>query len=550
MAKGPLAAALFGAAFFVWVHGPSVIDPSNVDWLMRSDWRFQFLGWQFFRQEPWSWPPGLINGYNRAPHGSAIGLTDSIPLVAFALKPLSAALPMPFQYLGAWLMICFALQGYFGALLVRVRSASAMHQVAGGALFVLLPTLLNRTVHSALCAQWLILWAIWVYVRHRPHHDAPFDHLVGIGVIAGLVHPYLAVMVLALEGALVVRVWLEAGWRGAARAADGAALALVGVGAGWWASGLFSLPADALAREGLTTFSMNLLGPVSPNQWSALLPEQRIGAGGQGFEGFQYMGAGALALIVVGLAVAALRTPSGSWRTMMPLLAVSLVLAAYALSPRVTSADRILLDYSTAWLERASVFRVTGRFFWPAAYTMLTLALGAVVSRLRPPMASVVLCAAVALQAIDLWPGFSSRRAIAHSPAAHRWSYPFTSPEWGAILSHYRHLALVLPPQCGTAPVTFEAAGYLASLHGLSVNTGEQSRWDDLAISDYCDEFRQRLTDGRFDDDTLYLLNRGYLGDVQKGEGLACGELDGVTWCATARSRAAWRARVPGPLHP
>ncbi|MGE3889444.1 MAG: hypothetical protein AB7H81_23685, partial [Vicinamibacterales bacterium] len=398
--------------------------------------------------------------------------------------------------------------------------------------------------------QWLILWAIWLYVRHRPRHDVPFGQLVGIGVIAGLVHPYLAIMVLALEGALVARVWLEDGWRSAARAADGAALALVGVGAGWWASGLFSLPASALAREGLTTFSMNLLGPVSPNQWSALLPEQRIGAGGQGFEGFQYMGAGVLALIVVGLAVAAWRTPSGGWRPAMPLLAVSLALAAYALSPRVTFADRILVEYSTPWLERASVFRVTGRFFWPAAYSLLALALGVVVSRLRPRPASAILCAAVVLQAIDLTPGLSSRRAVAHGPASHRWSYPFTSPEWGAILAHYRHLALVLPPQCGTTPVSFEAAGHLASLHGLSVNTGEQSRWDDQATSDYCAEFRQRLTEGRFDDDTLYLLNPTYLENVRKGDELACGELDGVVWCATARSHAPWRARAPRSSRP
>ena len=55
---GPLVGAGGGAALFLWVHGFTVVDPTRIAWLMRSDWRFQFLGWQFFRQEPWGWPPG------------------------------------------------------------------------------------------------------------------------------------------------------------------------------------------------------------------------------------------------------------------------------------------------------------------------------------------------------------------------------------------------------------------------------------------------------------------------------------------------------------
>ncbi|MEZ5287122.1 MAG: DUF6311 domain-containing protein [Vicinamibacterales bacterium] len=543
--NGPLAAAAFGAAFFVWVHGLDVLHPGHIDWLMRSDWRFQFLGWQYFRQEPWAWPPGLIAGYNRAPLGSAIGLTDSVPLMAFALKPLSGALPMPFQYIGAWLLLCFALHGALGALIVRLWSRSPVVQAMGGATFVLMPTLLNRTLHPALCAQWLVLWAILIYCSHRSGAPVRRLPLVACGAVAGLVHPYLAVMVLAIEVAFVARLALQDGWDAAARAADAAALALVAMACGWWASGLLSLPATALAREGLTVFSMNVLGPVSPSGWSAWLPEQPIGAAGQGFEGFQYLGAGVLALAALGTAFAVRRIPQRAWVAALPLAAVSVALALYALSPRVTLGGRVLVDYQAPWLEAwFGMLRVTGRFFWPAAYSLLALSLGAVLSTLRPTVGSLVVGAALVLQAADLHPGFAMRRADAHAPAARRWFYPFRSTAWDRILAPYAHLALILPPQCGATPVPFEAAAYLASLHGLSVNAGEQSRWDADQAGAYCDGFRAAIAARQFDRATLYLLYPPYRPHVLPGSTLFCGTLDGMQVCAEEATVSPWRALV------
>lgn len=119
-AIGPALGAALGAAFFLWIAGLRVVSPTQIAWVMQSDWRFQFLGWHFFRQEPWRWPPGLIEGYHHAPFGTAVGYTDSVPIAAFLLKPFHAWLPMPMQYLGIWPLIAFVLQGVFGALIARV----------------------------------------------------------------------------------------------------------------------------------------------------------------------------------------------------------------------------------------------------------------------------------------------------------------------------------------------------------------------------------------------------------------------------------------------
>ena len=76
------------------------------------------------------------------------------------LKPLGQWLPADFQYLGLWLLLCFTLQGALAARLVGRWVASPWVQVCGGALCVLLPTLLARVGHTALCSHWLILWAL------------------------------------------------------------------------------------------------------------------------------------------------------------------------------------------------------------------------------------------------------------------------------------------------------------------------------------------------------------------------------------------------------
>ena len=109
-----LAGFALGGLFFVTIAGWRLVSPMEIDWAMKFDWRIHFLGWHIFRGEPWAWPPGTLVGYYHAPAGTSIGYTDSLPLVAFLLKPISPLLPMPFQYLGLWLTACFALQGYWG----------------------------------------------------------------------------------------------------------------------------------------------------------------------------------------------------------------------------------------------------------------------------------------------------------------------------------------------------------------------------------------------------------------------------------------------------
>jgi hypothetical protein len=539
---GSLAGAVIGAAFFLWIAGTRALDPGEIGWMMRYDWPIHFFGWHFFRSEPWHWPPGLITTYY-APIGTSIGFTDSVPLAAFVLKPISRWLPGTFQYLGPWLLLCFVLQGAFGAALVRHWTSRVSIQAAGAAVFVLMPVLLIRIGHPALCAHWLLLWALGVALRVPPARYRPVEW-GGLGLAAGLVHPYLAVMTLGLLAAV-------AATSGSARVLRARAFVAGAVGtlAGWWASGLFSVSgAEALATEGLGHYSMNLLAPVSPVGWSLFLPDVPRAAAGQDYEGFQYLGLGVLLLVVTAMWLA--RQPAagvGAVMTGWPVAIVALAMAVYALSPRVTAGSLVLFDLTGPLTERFAVFRATGRFFWPMAYLIVAWSIAIVVARWPSRVALTALVTAVTMQLVDLHGAHVERRRSARDPAFYAWSHPMSSPVWSRVLPLYDHLVLYPPPQCGGSPVPYEPAAYLAGLHGLTLNAGGVARPDLAAQRQYCHDLGDRIRAGHIDDRTFYVMLPSEVDALRASAEppAVCGRIDEVSVCVTAASYQYWRALVP-----
>ncbi len=534
-----LFAALLGALFFIWIAGTAVLSPTETSWSLNGDWRVHFLGWHLFRHEPWHLPPGRIERYF-VPLGTSIGLTDSIPIAAFLMKPLSPWLPPAFQYLGLWLCLCFALQGAFTAWLMRLWTSNAVLQVLGAVCVILTPTLLMRTLHPALCAHWLLLWALRLYFRADRNERAPFLQTTALALVAGLIHPYLAVMVLVLLIALGLRVSIGDRVAGFVTVVMAVSATL----AGWWLSGLFTIGGESVAgAEGLRKYSMNLLAPITSTGWSSVLPEIPLGAEGQLWEGFQYFGVGLLLLLLAALVV---RLTHGQKLTIVlwPLALAVTLLAIYSLSPRVTFAHAAVVDITHPWIDRLSIFRATGRFFWPAAYLLLIAALAAVVSRLTPRLATVLLCVVIVVQCVDLRGAYASNRQTWRSDQIFAWRTLLPSPVWQRILPHYSHIVMFPPSYCGNAPPgAVEFFSYLAGMYGLSLNGGLVARFDETARRLACDQIVDTLRGGWVDDSRLYVGRQGEI-DLLRGvaqQPVVCGVVDRAVVCATTRSYEAWR---------
>lgn len=533
----PVCGGLIGALFNLIIGGTRLIDPREFSWLMKLDWRIHFLGWHLFRNEPWHWPPGRLDAYYHAPDGTAIAFTDSIPLVALLLKPFSAMLPMPFQYIGLWLFLGFVLQGVFGVLLTRIWTRNPLHQLLGAALFVTIPALLIRVGHPALSAHFILLWALWLYLRRMRGDDPSLAQHAALGSCAGLVHPYLAVMALALVAARVLRDRDRS-------ALAACATAIVACVAGWWAAGLFTVSgAENLASEGLGFYSMNILSPITPSGWSTFLPPLPVATAGQVYEGFQYFGFGLLLLIALAVVVAVIHARALSWISMLPIFMVCLLFAVYALSPRVTLGDRVVLDWTSPQLERWALFRATGRFFWPMAYLVVAVSIGVIVARLRLALGAAVLSGALLIQLADLRVAHAERRVTSRSEAFHAWGNAMPSAVWHDLLPFYKHIVIVPPRQCASAPLGFESPAYLAGLHGLTINSAEVARFDEAKRRRYCARITAEMLTGSVDDDSLYILDTVQAAALKAAarKPIACGAIDAAYVCVSAQSYAPWK---------
>src|SRR5687768_7137938 len=101
----PISCFLAVLIIYHFAYGFNTLIPTNIDWLMAvlHDWGTHYLGWHFFKNEPWQFPIGNVSNYY-APLGTNVGFTDSIPLLAIFFKLFASILPENFQYFGLWLL--------------------------------------------------------------------------------------------------------------------------------------------------------------------------------------------------------------------------------------------------------------------------------------------------------------------------------------------------------------------------------------------------------------------------------------------------------------
>jgi hypothetical protein len=531
----PVVAGLVGLLWFVRGHSFTAIDPTNVGWVLHGgDTATHLFGWLFFRGEPWQLPLGAYFGYLH-PVGSAVALTDSMPWIAFVLKPFSAWLPVDFQYIGAWMALCFSLQGVMGALLMRRFSSDAWCRAFGGVLIASSPALLWRTAHDTLVAHWLILGMLALYLRAPG--DARGARTVALALLLLLfsagIQPYLAVMVWILLLALVARMVIDHAlgrWSAAVIIAGSIAL----LSAAFAAIGVVGHGATTRAH-GFGHYSADLLTFVNSMGRSSFLPPLRQGPGQ--YEGFAYLGAGVLFLGAVTLVTAVRRRhpPVFAMARFVPLMTAVLVMAAYALSMHVTMGGRVVMDLRGLYgpvMFVTDAFRASGRFVWPLYYVLVLGVIVAIVRCLPRRHAIAALGVAGVLQVADLVPAIE-RVPTPPAPAIGVWSLAEGS---------YRHLVLY-PPQIlwvrscltqGRYPHDYYVAhAWRAYRLGLTVNSGYMSRANDEASSAYCGALTRRVGAREFSPDTIYVVAAPALPSFI-GPGMTCGRIDVYDVCVTS----------------
>ena len=254
-----LGGALLGVLVFVLVFGVSTLDVTNDAFCrggyIEKDIQQHYAGWLFHRQSSAGWPLCIARGINY-PDGLSVAYTDSIPLVAALLKPVANLVGGTFQYMGWFTLVCFALQGGFGALLAGLFLPGCAAPLAADLLFVTSPVLFERVFrHTSLGAQFFVLAALYFYFAARRKGQYASRGLFALNVLAVGIHPYFLPMTYAITLALLLEYALhnrQLAGPGLYLAANFSGTALLG-----WALGLLYGSAEA-------GFYLQVLAPVLP----------------------------------------------------------------------------------------------------------------------------------------------------------------------------------------------------------------------------------------------------------------------------------------------
>ena len=491
---------------FVWLTDGRILWPGSVSWLMWGDPATHYLGWEFFRRGPLTaWPPGASPLFGVG-YSSSVVYADAIPLLAVPLKFILAFTDVQFQYLGAWLLACFVLQGVFALKLLQRLGVSGPVLVPSALLFSIAPVFLYRMVtggygHIALAGHFLVLWALWLVL------DSRLSHLrwAAVLLVSLLVQFYLFVIVgYFYLVALCWSLWRqrrEQPWRVISLGVFGNCVGVVVVAylAGYFMGG-------STVADGFGQFRTDIVGLIdsSPNDfpgWSTVLPNPFNVDGTH--EGYAFLGSAALVLGTAALVIV-LRRRSPVDHRLVFLAAVSAPMFLLAFSNRLQFAGREVgvLPLPAALETLLNVVRATGRFSWPMVYVLLCAALVILIRGVpRSSVAVIVVSAAFIMQVVD------SRTALAEVNErfveSSREETFLRHDRWATVAEGSTCL-VVSPPQV-KGPYWRDFAEY-AVLNGMSTNVSYLVRWDQRVVEALAKRTAEQINSLDLDDRCLYVV--------------------------------------------
>lgn len=501
---------LLGVLAFFCLIGPQVLDPENIAWLELGDTATHYLGWDFFRHSPWTFPLGL-NPFYGLELGNSVIFSDSNPLLALLFKPFNAWLPDTFQYFGIWLLACFVLQAWFGWKLLGLMSDHPAIRLLGAGLLMFSPAMFLRMgAHLSLAGHFLILAALYLALVPGLHRRRlAWGALLAV---TAMVHAYLLAMVALIWVADLLGKWSSQQLTRRQSLIEGVLLFVV-VSLCCWQAGYFAI-VDGAKSGGFGLYRMNLLSPVDPAGWSLILPNLPQASGD--YEGFNYLGLGVLLLIPMAL-IAWLRNsqPLKHALSSRPWLLLALLgLWVFALSNQIgIGAHTFSYPLPKFILNLANIFRASGRMFWPVAYALILMVIFLLVRGYRPRTVIALLALALSVQVIDMRNGWMGMRQGKMLPPSSTWASPMQDPFWASAATQYANLRSLMPQN---QPERWQVLADFAATHGMKTDAVYLGRMSSGPLELAQEKTRRMLESGHYDADSLYILDDDVLAAAAK----------------------------------
>lgn len=537
----PIMGMLIGAIVFFSIYGNKILDPTFIKWTLQGDASQNYLGWHFFRSEPWTFPLGVIKSY-RYPQGTSIIFTDSIPLLAFPLKLISGLLPSAFQYHGIWLFLCYILQGYFAILLLRLVTENPIIILLSLLFFLLSPIIAFRAGgHEALSAHWIILASLYLYYQ-KYDFNIRVKWIILL-VIAVMVHFYLFIMVYFILSAYLLKLIIKRNEKGYFSIIKFFLTTIVTVLISMWLIGYFILGISNGEGFGLGYYSMNLLAPINPTFYTHFLKKFPLATQGQ-YEGFNYLGFGLLLLILISIYELFRQKKFLITKTNLPLIIIALILFTISISNKITLSNRVLYSFTYPDFINSllSIIRATGRMFWPITYMLILGSITVLIRNNTSKRVILLLCIFVSFQLLDLYPWYETFNLDKDV-----WISPLQSPLWDRMMEKCDHIVLIPATKNQDDCVPF---ALLAAKHKKTINVGSVARINKKNRKIYVQNLRLKFKKRELSNNTLYIILQGkYLYKPKTSSKYFSGILDGYNIIVSKTSKIKDINLLPWPIN-
>lgn len=368
---------ILSAFIFCSIYGFKILNPMYTDWLLAGgDLSQHYLGWVAYRESAWHFPIGMADTL-AYPNLTSIIFTDSIPVFAVFFKLLSPILPSSFQYFGLWGIMCFVLQGILSARILKKYITNNISLIISSLIFVYTPVMLWRMYeHTALAGQWILLLGLEPLFSYKKYANSSRLYITAaiIGILSPLIHIYFVLM----NGIILFGIcFLDIiGYKRIKQSLLTLTAYLTTAILITYLFGGFSSDMQA-TNGGLGLFSFNLNAFFNPQGWSCIFQELPLRFSQQ-YEGFGYLGAGCILLLVFSLTLfmGNLNAPEQlkkHWKEAAALILISIITILCALSPVITLEDKTIIELKLPELITKcwSIFRASGRIIWIAIYIIM-----------------------------------------------------------------------------------------------------------------------------------------------------------------------------------
>jgi len=468
----------FGLQILNIFHGNWAVIPC-------SDSALGVLSWEYFREQPWTYPIGAIEGYN-APLTMNISLTDGIPIMAVLFKLLHPLFGgNAYYYFGWWFFINCLLQVFFAYKLLSIFLPKHQWLLAFGAIFFLLsPPFLYRFVHHALVAHWTILASFWLYLHPDFSTQKKLFSQIFITALMAWTHPYLAAMMLGMSATLLLKLsWIErqVKWWQAPLIFIGVCAMTLGL---WEVMGYFSIGNTQLTNTDFGLYSANSNSLFNSMNKTTLLSGLPTAKSGQ-YEGFAYLGIGVLILLAIILLSKLFRTSYFAIpkikKEYLPILFCILLATLFSFSNVWTFGATTFakMDYPSLLSSR---FRSSGRFIWFLHYfSLLVILIVFLKSRIHSTVKWIILIFAISIQTFDNQP-FIKREYITHEGN----NYYYEEKSWHALIEGAEMIWTYPPHQENhLTDCDYGKLVNIAQSHQKPISTGRAAyyNWQEIAVS-------------------------------------------------------------------